>query len=154
MLIRKCFTNRWTTEKKTIIFQQDILVRNFVSIVCPQRKGPLYKLFSFSRRTAVVPLRKIFMQFIGNLLAFFLSCVVALYPQATSRDHGWGSINRPSDWEARLSHFTIDPLVFSTTFIFKSQTQMLRKRLTTNFYHWCSTNPMLSSLVVNWSNNF
>ena len=58
----------------------------YTKTIYPRGKGPTQELYSSSRRTAVVPLFKNYMQFF--FLVIFLGWVMLLHPQATSTDHG------------------------------------------------------------------
>ena len=53
--------------------------------IYPRWKGPTQELYSSSRRTAVVPLFKNYIQFFWF---FFWAGVMLFHPQATSTDHG------------------------------------------------------------------
>ena len=66
-------------------------------------KGPKQELYSSSRRTAVVPLFKNYMQF---FLVIFLGWVMLLHPQATSTDHGGPRTSDLSIKRRRRNHFT------------------------------------------------
>ena len=63
--------------------------------VYPQGKRPLYKLFSSTRRTAVVPLLKNYMNFFWLFL--------------TSTDHGGSRTSDLSIEKPRRNHFTTAP---------------------------------------------
>ena len=73
-------------------------------IIHPRGMGPTYELYSSSRRTAVVPLLKNYMQF---FLVIFLGWVMLPHPQATSTDHGGPRTSDLSIERRRRNHFTI-----------------------------------------------
>ena len=56
-----------------------------LKIIYSRGIGPTYELYSSSRRTAVVPLLKNYMQF---FLVIFLGWIMLPHPKATSTDHG------------------------------------------------------------------
>ena len=58
------------------------LKNHLIKIIYPRGKGPTQELYSSSRRTAVVPLFKNYMQLF--FLVSFLGWVMLLHPQATS----------------------------------------------------------------------
>ena len=69
----------------------------------PQGKGPTQELYSSSRRTAVVPLFKNYMQF---FVVIFLGWVMLLHPQTTSTDHGGPRTSDLSIERGSRKHFT------------------------------------------------
>ena len=73
----------------------------------PRGIGPTYELYSSSRRTAVVPLLKNYMQF---FLVIFLGWVMLPHPQATITDHGGPRTSDLSIERRRRNHFTTAPL--------------------------------------------
>ena len=89
------------------------LIKLQIKTVYPQGKGPTYELFSSSRRTAVVPLLKIYMQCF-LFLVIFLGWVLLLYPQATSTDHGGPRTSALSIERRRRNHLTTAPDIYTS----------------------------------------
>ena len=85
-----------------------------IKIIYPRGIGPTYELYSSSRRTAVVPLLKNYMQF---FLVIFLDWVMLPHPQATSTDHGGPRTSDLSIERRRRNHFTTAPQSYRTKVI-------------------------------------
>ena len=78
----------------------------FSKTIYPRGKGPTQELYSSSRRTAVVPLFKNYMQL---FLVIFLGWAMLPHPQATSTDHGGPRTSDLSIERRRRNHFTTAP---------------------------------------------
>ena len=89
--------------------EQSKFEKRAIKTTYPRGKGPRQELHSSSRRTAVVPLFKNYMQF---SLLFFSGLGNVASPSSNEHGSWWASNIQPFDWRRRRNHFTTaSPLV-------------------------------------------
>ena len=90
-----------------------------IKIIYPRGVGPIYELYSSSRRTAVVSLLKNYMQF---FLVIFLGWVMLPRSQATSTDQGGP---RTSDLSREVTTSPLLPFIYNVLFIQSNPSSIL-----------------------------